>query len=143
MTKILKMDENNQYGNAMTKPLPTGNIKRMKKFPTMREFDLIVQGISDTDKIGQLFIVDIEFDHKNATKKQLFFNEIYTPIFEKKKVLSANERSIFQLLDAMRLNDKCIINSYKTTEKTHATMDAKITIPLYVEHLHLLISKCG
>ena len=25
--KILKMDENNQYGNAMTKPLPTGCIK--------------------------------------------------------------------------------------------------------------------
>ena len=27
-TKILKMDENNQYGNAMTKPLPTGCIKK-------------------------------------------------------------------------------------------------------------------
>ena len=27
-TKILKMDENNQYGNAMTKPLPTGRIKK-------------------------------------------------------------------------------------------------------------------
>ena len=25
--KILKLDENNQYGNAMTKPLPTGCIK--------------------------------------------------------------------------------------------------------------------
>ena len=109
----------------------------------MREFDLIVQRISDTNKIGHLFIVDIEFDYKNATKKQLFFNETYTPIFEKKEVLSANERSVFQLLDAMRLNDKCIINSNKTTEKTDATMDAKITIPLYVEHMYLLISKCG
>ena len=27
-TKILKVDENNQYGNAMTKPLPTGHIKK-------------------------------------------------------------------------------------------------------------------
>ena len=27
-TKILKMDENNQYGHAMTKPLPYGCIKR-------------------------------------------------------------------------------------------------------------------
>ena len=26
--KILKMNENNQYGNAMTKPLPTGNIQQ-------------------------------------------------------------------------------------------------------------------
>ena len=27
ITKILKLDENNQYGMAMTKPLPTGCIK--------------------------------------------------------------------------------------------------------------------
>ena len=29
-TKILKMDENNQYGNGMMKPLPYGCIKKMK-----------------------------------------------------------------------------------------------------------------
>ena len=27
ITKILKLDENNQYGHGMTKPLPTGCIK--------------------------------------------------------------------------------------------------------------------
>ena len=48
--KILKMDKNNQYGNTMTKPLPTGSIKKIKKIPSMREFDLIVQGISGEDK---------------------------------------------------------------------------------------------
>ena len=37
--KILKMDENNQYVNGMTKPLPTGSIKRSKKTPTLREFN--------------------------------------------------------------------------------------------------------
>ena len=79
---------------------------------------------------------------KNATKKQLFFNEIYMPILAKKIVLSANKRSVFQLLDAMRLNDKGTINFYKTTAKTYATKDAKIAIPLYAEYLHLLISKC-
>ena len=31
ITKILKMDENNQYGNAMTKPLPTDSIQKKKK----------------------------------------------------------------------------------------------------------------
>ena len=38
------MDENNQYGNAMTKPLPTSSIKKKKKMkntPTLREFELI------------------------------------------------------------------------------------------------------
>ena len=44
VTKIIKMDENNQYGNAMTKPLPTSSIKKKKKMkntPTLREFELI------------------------------------------------------------------------------------------------------
>ena len=31
-TKILKMDENNQYGQAMTKPHPYGCIKKQKMF---------------------------------------------------------------------------------------------------------------
>ena len=38
--------------------------------------------------------------------KKLLFNEIYTRIFEKNKVFSSNERSVFQLLDAVRLNNK-------------------------------------
>ena len=54
----------------------------------------------------------------------------------------ANERSAFQLLDTMRLNDKRAINSNKTTAKPHATLDKKFAIPLYAEHLHLLISRC-
>ena len=42
VTKILKVDENNQCGNAKTKILPMSSIKRVKKLPTMREFDLIL-----------------------------------------------------------------------------------------------------
>ena len=127
----------------MTKPLLIGSIKRSKNLPTTEGFDLILQGISDNDKIGHLFIVGIKFDHKNASEKDLFFNEIYTPIFLKKKVLSVKERSVSQLLNAMRLNDKGTNNSYKPTAKSHATIDARITIPLYVEHLHLLTARCG
>ena len=56
--------------------------------------------------------------------------------------MSASERLVFQLLDAMRLNEKGLINSYKTTVKTHATMDKKFNILLYAEHLHFLLSKC-
>ena len=85
VTKILKMDENNQYGNDMTKPLPTGNIKKAEKLPAMKEFDLILQRISDKDKIEHLFVVGIEFYQKNDREKQLFFNEIYTLIFLKKR----------------------------------------------------------
>ena len=45
------MDENNQYGNAMTKPLLMSRIKRAKIITMMREINLILQGISDMDKI--------------------------------------------------------------------------------------------
>ena len=80
----------------------------------------LLEAISHTDKISHLFIVDIEFDFKCATEKELFFNEIYTPLFEKQKVLLASERSVFQLLDAMRLNKQDALNSYKCTAKTHS-----------------------
>ena len=127
VTKILKMDGNKQYGNAMIKPLSTGNIKKANKIPTMQEFDLILQTISDTDKTGHLFIVDIEFDKENPTEKLLFFNENYTPIFEKQKVFCKRKVRI----------------STPLNKKTHATMDKKINIPLYAKHIHLSITKCG
>ena len=57
----------------------------------MREFDLIIQEISDKDQTGHLFVVDFEFDNENADEKQLFFNEIYTPIFEEKKFYLPNK----------------------------------------------------
>ena len=61
VAKIIKMNENNQYGNAMTKPLPTGCIKKKKNYtPNYRELQLLLEVISHTDKIGHLFIVDIE-----------------------------------------------------------------------------------
>ena len=56
----------------------------------MKEFDLIIQG-----KIGHLFVVDIEFDEKNADEKQLFFNKIYTPIFEEKKKFYLPTKDLF------------------------------------------------
>ena len=100
----------------------------------MREFDLIMQGVSDEDKIGHLSVIDIHFDYKNASEKQLFLNEIFLPIFNKKKVLLTYERSVFQLLVAMRLNNNA---------KTHATIDEKIAIPLYSEYLYFLLAGCG
>lgn len=58
---ILKMDENNQYGNAMTKPLLYGCIKRQQKIPSLREINAILNSHSYAYKIGHLFIADIKF----------------------------------------------------------------------------------
>ena len=77
------MDENNQYGQAMTKPLPYGCIKREEHPRSLVKFNKILDRISHEDKIGHLFIVDIKFH--NINPKTLLSNEIYPPIFEKKQ----------------------------------------------------------
>ena len=87
-TKILKMNENNQYGNAMTKPLPNDCIKKSKKVFSFCKFNIILSNLSHEDKIGHLFTVDIKFHNKNP--KTMLFNKIYTPIFEKQKAVKGH-----------------------------------------------------
>ena len=55
---ILKMDESNQYGQAITKPVD--------------------------NKMGHLFVANIKFDKNKAREREFLFNEIYLPIFRKK-----------------------------------------------------------
>ena len=59
------MDENNQYGMAMTKPLPYGCIKKKDKVQRLTEFNVILDSTSPNDNIGHLFTVDIKFHNIN------------------------------------------------------------------------------
>ena len=77
------MDENNQYGHVMTKPMSCGCIKKKENPLSLTEFNRILHGISHDDPIGHLFIVDIKF--KNINPKTLLLNELYSPISEKNK----------------------------------------------------------
>ena len=120
ITKILKLGENNHYGMAMTKPLPTGCIKDDKDI-SWQTFNFLLESVSFEDKIGHLYRVDIEFDVKKATKRQFAYNEIYPPIIEKQKTIDPCERSVFQLLEQFvmgHLGPK----SYRSTAKAHATL---------------------
>lgn len=45
------MDENNQYGFAMTKPMPTGCIKENSS-PSWIAFNLLLETVSLDDEIG-------------------------------------------------------------------------------------------
>ena len=105
ITKILKLDENNQYGNGMTKPLPTGCIKDDNDI-YWETFNFLRESVSFEDKIGHLYIVDIEFDVKNATEREYAYNEIYSPIIEKQKTIDPCERSVFQLLEQFVRGEK-------------------------------------
>ena len=60
----MKLDENNQYGYGMTKPLPTGCTKENLDV-SWRTFNLLLKKFSLHNQIGQFYVVDIEFDHKN------------------------------------------------------------------------------
>ena len=69
---ILKMDENNQYGNAMTKSLPIAGTRKEQTAPSICELCLLFSGLLHLDSIGHLFVVDIEFNFERATKKSFF-----------------------------------------------------------------------
>ena len=60
----MKLDKNNHYGYGMTKPLPTGCIKENLDV-SWRTFNLLLKKFSLNNQIGQFYVVDIEFDHKN------------------------------------------------------------------------------
>ena len=97
-SQILKLDENNQYGFAMTKPTPTGCIK-LNPDISWRTFNILLESVDLDDPIGHLYIVGIEFDQTKVTPRQITYNEIYLPIIEKQKIIDVSERSTYQLLE--------------------------------------------
>ena len=71
------------------------------------------------------------------------YNEIFPPIIGKEKIIDANERSLFQLLELYSKMDKGNPKSYRCTAKSHATLFPKKCILLYVEDLRFLIKRAG
>ena len=141
ISKILKLDENNQYGNGMTKPLPTGCIKDDSDI-SWETFYFLMKTVNFKDTIGHLYIVDIEFDYENATEKMMAYNEIYPPIIEKHKIIDPCERSVFQLLEQYKEGERSALG-YKSMSKAHATMLKKHFLPMYLEELAFVIKKVG
>ena len=144
-SKIIKMDESNQYGFAMTKPLLYGCIKKKKHVPSIEELTEILAGVTLEDKFGHLFAVDIEFADIN--ERTLFFNEIYMPIFEKNKKIDPYERSCSQIMSRAQIKkrknkaDQLFLLPFNS--KTHSTLKNKIFIPLFAEDLYFLITRAG
>ena len=132
------MDKNNQYGNMMKKTLPSGYIKKMRKIPTLSEFNAILNKLSHWPPVYSGYKIS------QQKWKTMLFNEIYMPIFEKHKIILAHERSVLQLISVLiRNEDKDIINSFKSNSKTHLTVGNKKFIPLYAEHIHFLVTRAG
>ena len=104
LSKIIKMDENNQYGFAMTKPLPYECVKLKKAVPTLDELKDFLANVTLEDKIGHLFVVDIIFADIN--EKPLLFNEFYPHIFEKNMKIEPFEGSCAQIMRRAEVKKK-------------------------------------
>ena len=57
----------------MTKPLPTDCIKDNSDI-SLETFNFLLEKVDFEHTIGHLYTVDIEFDIKNATKRELTYN---------------------------------------------------------------------
>ena len=123
ITKILKFDENNQYGNGMTKSLLTGCMKDNHDISS-ESFNFLIEKVSFEDTINHLFVVNIKFVIKNATKREFPYNEIYPPIIKKQRIIGLCERSVYQLLEQYHEGEKGP-TVYKSTSKAHATIPKK------------------
>ena len=114
----------------MTKPLPCGCIKKQKRVPTLSQFNKILDSLDHNDPIGHLFTVDIKFHDVN--EKNLLFNEIYAPIFEKTKQIDPFEKSTVQIMSrTVKKDGKDDIDSLPFTCKTHSTLKDKLFVTLY------------
>ena len=126
----------------MTKPLPTGCIKQNTEI-SWRSFNLLLEKVSFDDQIGHLYVVDIDFDHTKATKRQIVYNEIYPSIIERQKIIDPCERSLYQLLEQLSTTSKGSPKTDRTTKKAHATMFNKKIQPMYLEQLCFVIKRAG
>ena len=85
--------------------------------PLGKKIDLLIEFVTLDDKIGHLFVVDIEFDKKNVTERELLYNKVLPPVIEKQKLVDANERSIYRLLDQYQITEKGAPKAYHCTKK--------------------------
>ena len=82
---ILKLDENNQYGYSMTKPLPPGCIKEKKNFSWV-DFNILIESVVLTDKIGHLFVIDIFLMQIMQMKSSYFIMKFFQQLLRNRKV---------------------------------------------------------
>ena len=105
----------------MTKPLLTGCIKD-NDYISWEIFNFLLENLSFEDTIGHLYIVDIEFDIKNATEREFAYNEIFPAIIEKQRTIGPCEKSVHQLLEQFVRREQHGQKAYKSTAKAHADL---------------------
>ena len=140
ITKILKLDENNQYGHGMTKPLPTGCIKDNDDI-SWETFNFLLENVSFEDAIGHLYIVDIEFDTKNATENLPIAKFIHQLLRNKELLIHMKDlyfnyqNNLLEMNMFRRLTDQ--------QPRLMQTFSKKKFLPMYLEDLVFCIKGSG
>ena len=129
------MDENNHYGQAMTKPLPYGCIKKQEHPPSLLEFHMAIRLCTFLLLISS-FTIKIQ---------KLCCSMKFTCLsFKKNKKMEPFERPSIQLMSILvRNEEKDKINTFSYISKTHSTQGEKNFISFYAEHIHFLIKRAG
>lgn len=91
----------------------------------------------------KLAFLKIFFRPEKGSERELLFNELYKPIFDKEKVLDPSKRSVFQLLERIRKRKNGLDLNFYKYKKTYPTMEKKFFIPLYLEHIRFLEENAG
>ena len=131
---MFKLDENNQCGFAITKLLPITIFKRKREVSMEILNNSIVNINPDSkNKNREIFVVDIQFDACDDTKKKMY-NEIFPCVFDPKSKVPVSNRSVYQLL-------RGDILKFKSSEKINATLLAKKRHPMFIDHIHFLITR--
>ena len=68
-SKIFKLDENNQYGCSMSKPLPVGIFKKEPSV-SIEILNKSIENFDPSAKIGEIYLVDIEFHAYDYPRKR-------------------------------------------------------------------------
>ena len=122
--------------------IATGGIKKHKP-PEWRKLNLMLEIVDLDDPVGHLFVVDIFYDYENGSPKQKLYNEIFPLIIKKQKIIDANERSVYQLIELYSETGNGVSRSYSQMPKSHTTLFSKKFQPLYLEQLRILIGRTG
>ena len=107
------------------------------------EFNLLFEKATLDDPIGHIFVVDIEFNYKEATKTQIMYNEIMASFIEKNTKIPPEKKSVYQLLELYSEDKNGNPNKYKISAKAHANLFPKKCIPLYLEEIKFAVLRCG
>ena len=141
ITKVLKLDENNQYGYAMTKPMPTRYIKEhplphgsspapfSKESIQMMRLDISLLVISNLMRKELLHASTCIMKFCHLSLKNQKFQSLANVRFTNLQNWCKKRRMACQ-------------KTYLCTNKSHRTMFPKKFILLYLEDLIFLIKRC-